>query len=343
MLPLLTLAAALAHPAGHALVERRVSSMGTVLALAITAPTRDRGLDASERAIREIRRVEDLLTTWRDSPLSRLDAAPVGAEFPLDEELSGLLTATFAWAARTGGAFDSTVAPLVRAWDLRGAGRIPTPGELAAALAATGTGRFRFGPDGRTVARLAAGAGIEEGAWGKGYALDRAVEKLRDADGALIDLGGQVTARGRDGSGRDWSISIADPRRPRPAGPRAAPGERLGLDLGRLGAEPRRRRAPHRPSPRPAHRRARRRLRIGHGVAPSALDADILSTAFFVLGPGRGPRALGNAAARGSFQRSPVSRRPRRCARGAVQPRSSRIRDLGRHHGRARPFDATDR
>ena len=288
MLLLLTLAAALAHPAGHALVERRVSSMGTVLALAITAPTRDRGLDASERAIREIRRVEDLLTTWRDSPLSRLDAAPVGAEFPLDEELSGLLTATFAWAARTGGAFDSTVAPLVRVWDLRGAGRIPTPGELAAALAATGTGRFRFGPDGRTVARLAAGAGIEEGAWGKGYALDRAVEKLRDADGALIDLGGQVTARGRDGSGRDWSISIADPRR------RGRPV--LALRLANVSAST---------SGDSERSRVVDGRRIGHlldprtgepaedfgsvtVIAPSALDADILSTAFFVLGPDAG-------------------------------------------------------
>ncbi len=285
MLALLSLSALLAHPAGPALVERRISSMGTVLEVALAAPSRERGLDASERAIREIRRVEDLLTTWRDSPLSRINAAPVGAAVTLDGELSGLLAATFAWAARTDHAFDPTVMPLVRAWDLRGAGRLPAPAELAAALAATGTGRFRFAARGRILARLDAAAGIEEGAWGKGYALDRSVEKLGDVDGALLDLGGQVAARGKDGSGHDWSISIADPRRrDRPV---------LALRLSNAGAST---------SGDSERGRVVDGRRIGHlidprngepaedfgsvtVIAPSALDADILSTAFFVLGP----------------------------------------------------------
>ncbi len=287
MLPLLTLAAALAHPAHPVLVERRVASMGTVLAMAVASPTREEGLDASERAIREIQRVEDLLTTWRESPLSRLDAAPVGTEIPLDEELSGLLTTAFAWSPRTDRAFDPTVMPLVRAWDLRGAGRVPSPGELAAALTATGTRWFRFGAGGRTLTRLDASAGIEEGAWGKGYALDRAAETLGGA-GALIDLGGQVLARGKDDAGRDWSVAIADPRRrDRPV---------LALRLANASAST---------SGDSERRRVVAGRRIGHVldprsgepaedfgsvtvIAPSALEADILSTAFFVLGPDAG-------------------------------------------------------
>jgi len=288
MMALLALAGALARPAPPAVVERRVSVMGTVLQVAVTAPTRDRGLEASERAIREIQRVEDLLTTWRDSPLARLDAAPAGAEVPLDEELSGLLAATFAWAGRTDRAFDPTVMPLVRAWDLRGAGHVPTPGELARALDATGTTNFRFGSAGQTLVRLDAGAGIEEGAWGKGYALDRALEKLDDGVGALIDLGGQVVARGRDASDRAWSVAIADPRRrDRPV---------ITLRLGDVSAST---------SGDSERSRVVGTRRIGHlldprtgepaedfgsvtVVAPSALDADILSTAFFVLGPEKG-------------------------------------------------------
>ena len=69
---------------------------------------------------------EDLLTTWRDSPLDRLNRAPAGAEVALEPELAAILSAVFAWSGRTLGAFDPTVAPLVRAWDLRGAGRVPT-------------------------------------------------------------------------------------------------------------------------------------------------------------------------------------------------------------------------
>jgi thiamine biosynthesis lipoprotein len=288
MLALLFLAAPLANPAGAELVERRVASMGTVLEIAIAAPTRERALDASERALREIQRVEDRLTTWRDSPLARLNAAPVGEGVPLDDELSGVLAATFAWAARTDRAFDPTVMPLVRAWDLRGAGRVPDPEALAAALRATGTGRFRFGTDGRSLARLEAGAGIEEGAWGKGYALDRALEKLGDVTGALIDLGGQVAARGKDAAGHDWSIAIADPRRrdrpvlelrlPNASASTSGDSERSRVVDGR--------RIGHLLDPRtgePAEDFGSVTV-----IAPSALDADVLSTAFFVLGPDRG-------------------------------------------------------
>ncbi len=287
MLAFLALTGVLAKPAAPALVERRVSVMGTVLEVAITAPTRKVGLDASESAIREIQRVEDLLTTWRDSPLARLDAAPVETDVPLDEELYGLLAAVFGWSARTGGAFDPTVAPLVRAWDLRGAGRIPSAAELAAALSATGTGRFRFDASRRTVARLDAAAGIEEGAWGKGYALARAAGRLEHAgaSGALLDLGGQVTALGRDASGAAWSISVADPRhRDRPAvalrladasASTSGNSERARVVDGR--------RIGHLLDPRTGEPAAD--FGSATVVSPSALHADILSTAFFVLGP----------------------------------------------------------
>src|SRR5262249_29716014 len=178
-------------------------SMGTSLDVAIVAPTRDAGLDASEVVVAEARRVEDLLTTWRDSPLARLNAAPPGADAPVGQEIVRVLTEVFEWAKRTDRAFDPTVAPLMRAWDLRGVGRIPTASELIAAVAATGPARFRLRPDRGVAERLDPDAGIDEGAWGKGYALDRVAQRLAAAGvvDALIDLGGQAQALGHDVSG----------------------------------------------------------------------------------------------------------------------------------------------
>ena len=176
-----------------ATAERSVAAMGTRLDVAVRAPQRQDAIAASEAAIDEIRRVEDLLTTWRaDSPLGQFNAVPAGKVVTLDSELSAVLSDVFAWAARTGRAFDPTVLPLVRAWGLRGAGRIPSREELAAALAATGPDRFRFDRRQATAARLDPDAGIDEGAWGKGYALDRAAERFESAGGkdALFDLGG---------------------------------------------------------------------------------------------------------------------------------------------------------
>jgi FAD:protein FMN transferase len=290
----LVMAGALASPRtpppGRALVERRLASMGTSLEVSVVAESREAGLEASELVVAEMRRVEDLLTTWRDSPLSRVNAAAVGEEIAVGRELAAVLAEVFRWAARTDRAFDPTVAPLMRAWDLRGAGRVPAPEELAAALAATGPRNFRVESELGRAARLHPEAGIDEGAWGKGYALDRASACLAAAGftDALVDLGGQTLAVGHDASAGEWRIPIAHPRdRERPVvllslanlsastsanseRGRTVGGRRIGHEIDPRSGEP----APD--------------FGSATVVAPSALVADVLSTAFFVCGPEKG-------------------------------------------------------
>ncbi len=274
-----------------AAVERRVEVMGTTLEIFVRKKSRDDALAASESALGEVRRVEALLTTWKPGgELSRIDEAPPGEPVAVSHELSSLLVEVFGWIARTGGAFDPTILPLVRAWDLRGTGRIPTAAELAAARKASGAGRFRIDAPEATVTRLDADAGIEEGAWGKGYALARAARVLEEAgvQSAVLDLGGQVLAVGFDTAEKPWRVAVAHPRE------RTRTVVELGLSD--LSAST---------SGNSERSRVAGGRRIGHildprtgapapdfgsvtVVAPSALGADILSTAFFVLGPEKG-------------------------------------------------------
>ncbi len=272
-------------------VERRVAVMGTTVDVAIRAARRDDALAASEAVLAELTRVENLLTTWRPGgPLARMNDSPAGLELPVGDELVSVLTDVFAWSAKTGGAFDPTVLPLVRAWGLRAEARIPSPSALADALAATGTNRFRLDARAGTAARLDARAGIDEGAWGKGYALDRVAARLRDSGvaDAFVDLGGEALARGRSEDGDVWTIAIAHPEA------RERPMVTISLSdasASTSGNSERGRRAGGR--------------RIGHlldprtgqpasdlgsvtVVSPSALTADVLSTALFVLGPQEG-------------------------------------------------------
>jgi thiamine biosynthesis lipoprotein len=217
---------------GAAVVERRLAVMGTTLALRLEAADRAAGLAASERAVEAIEAAEARLSTWRrDSELARLNRAPAGAAFPLSPALAADLRDVLAWARATGGAFDPTVGPLVRAWDLRGRGRVPAQGELARAVAATGFGGLE----------LAAGAAVrrrpdivvEEGGWGKGAALRDALAALdRAPEGgaarALVDLGGQVLVWSARGAGAGWRVDVADPRR------RDRPVVALAIDRGSL-------------------------------------------------------------------------------------------------------------
>ena len=273
-----------ASPAG-AVVERRLAAMGTVLSLAVSGRDRATALEASEAAVGEIARVEERLTTWRPGgPLSRLNAANPGETVVLGDEVAGLLAAVLDWSERTQRAFDPTVLPLVRAWDLRGGGRVPAGSELARALAATGPGRFRIDATTAGARRLSPDAGIDEGAWGKGYALDRAVGELRRAGvrEAVLDLGGQVSAIGRT------TVAVADPRdRSRIAASLSIADESVSTSgNSERSLLVRGRRIGHLLDPRtgePAEDFGSVTV-----IAPSALDADILSTAFFVLGPDAG-------------------------------------------------------
>ena len=92
-------------------IVRHLAAMGTALSLTVSAPTRDAALDASEAGVRESRRTERLLSTWRDdTPLARLNAAAPGIATPVPPELFALLKRVFEWEKATGGAFDPTVA-----------------------------------------------------------------------------------------------------------------------------------------------------------------------------------------------------------------------------------------
>ena len=169
-------------------------AMGTWLALRVEADDRDRALAASEAAVGEVARVETLLSTWREGgPLDRLNRARPGEAVAIGGEAASLLEEIFEWSVRTEGAFDPTVLPLVRAWDLRGGGRIPDAVQIQNARAAVGPHLFVVDMARGEARRLSPDAGIDEGAWGKGYALDCAAAALRR----------------RPGRGRPRSISAA--------------------------------------------------------------------------------------------------------------------------------------
>jgi thiamine biosynthesis lipoprotein len=216
----------LSTPPGERL-ERRVMVMGTSLELAVEAASREQALAASEGAVRALEAAEARLSTWRDdTELARLNRAAVGDPY----EMSPALAADLAGARRcweeTGGAFDPAIGALIKAWDLRGAGRVPSADERREAVAAGGMAGLRLGPS--PVAGVAGiavrerpGLVLEEGGFGKGAGLADALAVLAESPGvtgALLDLGGQVAvfgaSRGADrAKAAGWTVEMADPRR----------------------------------------------------------------------------------------------------------------------------------
>ncbi|HEU5040215.1 MAG TPA: FAD:protein FMN transferase [Gemmatimonadales bacterium] len=291
-----------APPADHqpAWVEREAYLMGTTLRVAIESADRGAAIGLIERVFDETRRLDAVLSTWRDdSEIAALNHAVPGRPVQLSAELAGLLREAAVWSRATDGAFDPGIGPLMDAYDLRGAGRLPTAAERRRAVAATGLGRFALAADG-SAARPDSIAWLDTGGFGKGAALRSAGRLLRAAGvrHAMLNFGGQVLAIGGDATGHPWPVPVAHPaRRQEPAAhllvrdrsvSTSAQSERgVTVNGARLG---------HIVDPRSGEPVA------AWGsvtvVAEDALVADILSTALLVLGP--------EAALRWADQRSDV-------------------------------------
>jgi len=138
---------------------------------------------AAEEAFEEIARIEALLSAYRpDSEISRVNACAHQRPVRVSPLVFQLLEHCRRLWEETQGAFDITLLPLLRCWDLAGGpGRVPGEEELTQARQRVGMEHVRLDEAACTVEFGAPGMMLDLGAVGKGYALDRAVTLLREA------------------------------------------------------------------------------------------------------------------------------------------------------------------
>jgi len=252
-------------------VDREVFAMGTTLRIHIEG---SQGTRASEAALEEVARIEEACSTWRpDSSWSRMNAAG-GQPVKMAPEWIRLLQVSLEWSQKTDGAFDPVLMALLKAWGTRTGGRIPGLEERAAAKRASGRTLLEVDEAKGFVRLRSPLAGVEEGAFLKGYALEAAMRKARDEGAASgwMDFGGQIAAWGGP-----VLTEIADPvlrQKPRIA------LELRAASLSTSGCSERGRHIldPHTGYPCEAWGAV-------SVVSTSAYDADVLSTALYVMGP----------------------------------------------------------
>ncbi len=206
----------LAPEAAAVWVEREAFVMGTRLRVTVAAPDATQGVAGAEAVFREVRRLDAKLSSWReDSEMARLNTSPAGVPFQLSAELWRLLSEIRPWVAWSGGAFDPGVGPLIDAWDLRGAGRWPTPAELERARELSGLDAYELDESEGVVVKRWPGVWISAGGFGKGAALRAAASVLHAAGigTALLDFGGQLLALGKPPGEDAWVVEVVHPSR----------------------------------------------------------------------------------------------------------------------------------
>jgi thiamine biosynthesis lipoprotein len=206
-------------PNADPIVQLSCRAMNTTFEVALWGRDEPYLLAAAEEALREIRSLDQQLSYYRDdSDVRELNVYAASAPVQVEPRLFALLQHARALGEATGGAFDITVGPLLRAWGMTGGGgQVPSEEEVQAARALTGWDLLELDPERSTVHFAREGVQIELGAIGKGYAIDRAVELLRDSEipGGLIHGGtSTVAAIGPQPDGSPWQIAIQDPADP---------------------------------------------------------------------------------------------------------------------------------
>lgn len=188
-------------------------AMATRFELVLHGGSEPRLRAAGEEALDEITRLDAALSRHRpDSEISAVNRAAARGWVRVTPEVAALLTHALALSHASEGAFDITVAPLLAAWGLSGGGGAePSPAALAAARECVGAGLVEVDPGPPAVRFHRPGVQLDLGSIGKGFALDRAAARLREAgvENALLHGGtSTVVALGEPPDGGAWKVAV---------------------------------------------------------------------------------------------------------------------------------------
>jgi thiamine biosynthesis lipoprotein len=193
-------------------------TMGTVFTVKVVDGIEDEA--AEERVSRAILgaldAVDRSMSTWReDSEIIAFNRAAADEVFPVSEMLAMVVERALFVAGRSGGAFDPTVGPLVRAWGF-GAEGLATPPTEDVLQDIQGRIGWRLVSLDRArpgLVKSARGVELDLSAIAKGFAVDRVFAVLRDLGhrNVMVEIGGEVRTGGQAPSGGPWRIGVETP------------------------------------------------------------------------------------------------------------------------------------
>ncbi|HEX3800928.1 MAG TPA: FAD:protein FMN transferase [Verrucomicrobiae bacterium] len=187
--------------------------MGTLFSITLYARDAGEANAAAEAAFAEVAKLDRMMTDYDpSSELMQLCRRPVGEPTRVSPELFELLAESLRVARETDGAFDITVGPFVRAWRAARKSKIlPSAGELARLRANVGYEHVRLDAKTKTVTLLAPDMQLDLGGIAKGYAADRALEKMRryGVTRALVAASGDIAIGDAPPGKAGWRVGIA--------------------------------------------------------------------------------------------------------------------------------------
>jgi len=273
-------------------VSVRRRAMACDFEVQLAASRNDNSMQHVFDALDLIEAIETQLTVYRDdSEVIQINRQAAVEPVSVEGRLFSLLEVAERLYRDTSGALDITTTPLSDVWGFsRREGRLPTDEQIEAARQLVGMHHVKIDVSEQTVSFRQPGVSINFNCLGKGYALDRCAELFDEHNvDDILTQGGKssVVARG-DQPGLDepgWRIGVRHPLRPHEQLAEIVLHDQA-LSTSGAGTQffiRRGRRYGHILDPRTG--RPAEGLYSATVIAPTATEAEGLSTAFYVLGP----------------------------------------------------------
>lgn len=204
------------RPSGPSVTEREQMLMGTTVTISISDTAPEEANRAADLAFAEIRRIEGIMSTYiPESEISLINRSAGREWTSVDPELLFVIREGLRYGDLSSGAFDIAYKPLSRLWHFDPESRPPEAEAVRAVLPLVNYRNVLI--DGKERVLLKdPGMAVGLGGIAKGYAVDRAVAVLQGQGirNAIVNAGGDLRSVGRRSRKKMWRIGIQDPRDP---------------------------------------------------------------------------------------------------------------------------------
>ena len=271
-------------------IKRSRILMGTVIEIEVKGNDISLGELAIIDAFNEIERIENIFTTYKENSNIQWINQSRDTLFSVNSEIYDLLMLSDSLWKISNGAFDISLNNLIKTWDFESINpTMPTKEQIEDALRQSGWRNIKLLNNNRFLRK--AEVGLNLGAIAKGYAVDRAIEVVKEQGikNVLINAGGEIKSLGSD-----WIIGIRDPRNAEQIVESVNLGEMAIATSGdyEIFFEINGKRYHHILKPSTGY--PADSLISVSVLNPSSTMADALATAVFVLGPVRGLEFIEN-------------------------------------------------
>ncbi|MRS14911.1 FAD:protein FMN transferase ApbE [Enterobacteriaceae bacterium RIT691] len=194
-------------------------TMGTFWRVSVMGLDNAHAATLREKVQNQLNGDDMLLSTWKeDSALMRFNHASSTAPWPVSEAMADIVTESLRIGAKTQGAMDITVGPLVNLWGFgpdKQPVKTPDQAQIDAAKARTGLNHLTVinKSGSQYLQKDLPDLYVDLSTVGEGYAADH-LARLMEQEGIsryLVSVGGALVSRGMNAHGQPWRVAIQKP------------------------------------------------------------------------------------------------------------------------------------